>query len=210
MPKTKPFDHNLQQYESWFEKHKDLYDAELRAIRNILPSFENGIEVGVGSGLFAAPLGIWKGVEPSEVMAEKARTRGIDVVPGTAEDLEFKTRSLDMVLMVTTICFVDDALKSLSEAYRVLKPGGSLILAFIDANSSLGQEYEKKKTSSLFYEQANFFSTDQLITLCRQAGFGDFAFVQTMLGGDTQDQDLQIKEGYGQGGFVVIRAQKPR
>ncbi len=42
-----------------------------------------------------------------------------------------------------------------------------------------------------------------------QAGFGDFEFVQTIIGqpGKTFDLD-QVCEGYGKGAFVVLSARK--
>ena len=130
MPKTEPFEKHSEAYDEWFEKNRDLYEAELEAIRELIPPPEaEGMEVGVGSGKFAAPLGIKIGVEPSEKMAIKARKRGITVYPGIAEDLPFPDGRFDFVLMVTTICFVDDVIKSFVEAFRVLKPGGCIIVA---------------------------------------------------------------------------------
>ncbi|MDX9959582.1 MAG: class I SAM-dependent methyltransferase, partial [Spirochaetia bacterium] len=48
-----------------------------------------GMEVGVGSGNFAVPLGIGLGVEPSEEMARKAERQGIRVFRNVAEALPF-------------------------------------------------------------------------------------------------------------------------
>jgi SAM-dependent methyltransferase len=49
----------------------------------------SGVEIGVGTGLFAVPLGILIGVEPSPRMAELARYRGIEVLENVAEELPF-------------------------------------------------------------------------------------------------------------------------
>ncbi len=208
MAQIDPFEQNFEQYESWFEKHQDLYQAELKAMGKLLPPFHNGIEIGVGSGRFAAPLGIKKGVEPSGTMAQKARERGIEITKGFAEDLPLESGSFDLVMMVTSICFVDDALKSLQEAYRILDPNGFVLLGFVDATSRLGELYQQNRKTSRFYAQATFYSTDQMVNLCQQAGFGDFAFVQTLLGDDPKRPRLDITDGYGQGAFVVLRAKK--
>ena len=78
MPKTEPFEKYSDAYDEWFEKNRELYDAEVEAIRQLVPwPGANGVEVGVGSGKFAAPLGIKIGVEPSEKMAIKAEKQGI-------------------------------------------------------------------------------------------------------------------------------------
>jgi hypothetical protein len=85
VPKTEPFEKHSDAYDEWFEKNRDLYEAELEVIRQLIPSpgFE-GVEIGVGSGKFAAPVGIKNGVEPSEKMAIKARKQGINVCRGIA------------------------------------------------------------------------------------------------------------------------------
>jgi hypothetical protein len=58
MAKIEPFEEHAQQYEDWFERNRFAYESELRAVKTLLPEGGNGMEVGVGSGRFAAPLGI--------------------------------------------------------------------------------------------------------------------------------------------------------
>ncbi len=106
MPKTKVFETFSREYEEWFEKHSILYDAEIEAIRKLLPPFKNGIEIGVGSGRFAVPFDITTGVEPSAKMAEIAGSKGVEVIKGVAEDLPIGNETFDFVLMVTKIPLV--------------------------------------------------------------------------------------------------------
>ena len=73
-------------------------------------------------------------------MRELAIKRGLDVMDGTAEHLPYKDLHFNFVLFVT-ICHLDNVNEALKEAYRVLKNYGSIIIAFIDKNSSLGEEY---------------------------------------------------------------------
>jgi ubiquinone/menaquinone biosynthesis C-methylase UbiE len=120
MAKIKPFEEYTVRYEDWFERNKFGYRSELQAVRIQLPEKGEGAEIGVGTGRFAAPLGIKHGVEPSAKMREIAKQRGIDVMDGTAEKLPFDDSRFDYLLMVTTICFLDDVLGSLKEAYRVI------------------------------------------------------------------------------------------
>ena len=64
MPKIYPFQRHTGQYENWFAEHRWVYEAELRAVKDLLPESSRGLEVGVGTGRFAEPLGIKTGLEP--------------------------------------------------------------------------------------------------------------------------------------------------
>ena len=204
--RIKPFEEHYDRYEEWFEEHRYAYLSELEAVRRLIPKGE-GIEIGVGSGRFAEPLGIKQGVEPSKRMAEIARSRGIRAVDGVAEELPFEDESFDFVLMVTTICFLDDAEKALREAHRVLKPGGSIIIGFIDRESPLGKEYLKHKEENVFYREAAFYSVNDVLSLLEN--FKCVSALQTIFRPlDSIDSLEPVLEGYGKGSFVVIRAIK--
>jgi len=73
MAKTKAFENFSNEYDEWFEKNANLYNAELKLIKSLLKPFNNSLEVGVGTGKFAVPLNIITGVEPCPQMAEKSR-----------------------------------------------------------------------------------------------------------------------------------------
>ena len=209
MPKIEPFEKFTQEYEDWFVENKYTYQSEIKAIRSLLPDFKNGIEIGIGSGKFAIPLGINLGVDPSVKMTEIARSHGIKVIEGTGEDLPFKNNSFDLVLMVTTLCFLDDAMKAFSEIYRVLKKSGFFLNGFVDKNSKVGKMYQKKKNKSIFYKPAIFYSVEEVVSLLDKTGFKDFEFRQTIF--NVPDKIFRIedvKDGYGEGSFIVIKARK--
>lgn len=209
MARTKPFEEHALLYEDWFERNKFVYESELLAIRNQLSEKGTAVEIGVGSGRFAAPLGIKIGVEPAPTISKIAQNRGIEVICGVGEALPFDECQFDFALMVTTICFLDDIGVALKEAYRVLEPNGSLILGFIDKNSPLGKTYQKRKNESVFYNIATFYSVDEVINYLKRAGFRDFSFSQTIFRPLREIKDIEmIKEGYGEGSFVVVRAIK--
>ena len=209
MAKTEPFEKYSNKYEDWFEDNKYAYQSEINAIKDILPVFKNGIEIGVGSGKFALPFNIKLGIEPSAEMRRLAESRGITVLDGIAENLPLENEKFDLVLMVTTLCFLDDVKKAFSEVYRILKPEGYFVNGFVDKNSKIGKIYQKYKDRSIFYKEAVFFSTKEVVKLIDEAGFRKIEFRQTIFSPlDKINKVNIVKKGYGEGSFIVIRAQK--
>jgi SAM-dependent methyltransferase len=209
MPKISPFEKYADKYDEWFEKNRWVYEAELRAVKAMMPTGGHGLEIGVGTGRFAEPLGIKIGVDPSKRMREIAQKKGIRVLEGVAERLSFDDSRFDFVLIVTTICFVDDISKALLETYRILSDKGVLIIGFVDRNSKMGKTYLKRRKENVFYKEATFFSVDELVEYMNQAGFTDLRFNQTIFGILAETgEDEPVKTGYGKGSFVVIRGRK--
>jgi len=207
--KIEPFEKYASKYEDWFTKHRFAYESELKAIRQHLPQSRNGIEIGVGSGRFAAPLGIKFGIEPSAKMRGIAQKRGINVVGGVAEAVPFGNSIFDFALMVTTICFVDDLEASFKEAYRLLKSGAYLVIGFIDRDSLVGRLYEEHKRHNLFYQLATFYSVEEVVSVLEKTGFKDLTFSQTIFKKLSDIDKIEpVKPGYGEGSFVVVKAMK--
>jgi ubiquinone/menaquinone biosynthesis C-methylase UbiE len=206
MPKIAPFEQYADLYDDWFAEHSEMYEGELEAVRQLLPEKKGDwLEVGVGTGKFAVPFGVDYGLEPSPVMAERAEKAGIKVYAGVAEALPFEDERFEMVLMVTTVCFVDDLLLSLKEAFRVLKKNGSLLVGFVDKNSVLGRLYLKNRHKSKFYKDAVFYSASDIVKNIEYAG-GRFADSRQVI---IPNLSLsEVKSGYGEGSFVVIKGVK--
>ncbi len=207
-PKIAPFEQQADRYEAWFGRYPAAYQSELAAVREMVPAGE-GLEVGVGTGRFAGPLGIRVGVEPSARMRSIARQRGIDAIDGVAEALPYPDASFDVVLMVTTICFVNDLDASLREAHRVLSPGGHLVIGFIDRDSPLGRDYQVHRAESIFYVEASFYSAREVRVRLERADFSDLNFRQTIFTPLADVTALQpSRESHGQGSFVAVRANR--
>jgi len=201
MSESNVFDQNAEAYDSWYETHRELFLEELGAIKTLLPPGGAGLEIGVGTGRFAAALGISTGIEPSPAMTRIARKRGIEVFNATAEALPFEAESFDTILMVTTFCFVDDIHVALEEVRRVLKNGGSFVAGIIDRASEWGSRYLETKKANPFYEGARFYSAEEVISLLKQHGFESLQTQQTLFA----DGQKGLREGYGRDGFVAMR-----
>jgi len=203
------FNHSAREYDDWFVRNEMAYRSELAAVKAFLPLSGRGLEIGVGTGRFAGPLGIEVGVEPAKAMAAIARQRGIKVLEAYAEALPFEDASFDFVLMVTVLCFLADPFQALGEATRVLNPRGRLIIGLIDPDSPLGRAYEASKEKSKFYRQARFYTVSQVLIWLKDLGYQTPQTCQTIFQDSATVMAPQpVKEGHGEGVFVVIAGEK--
>lgn len=96
------------------------------------------LELAIGTGL---NLALYRsdvrltGIELSPAMLAVAKQRAAeldreaDLRLGDAEELEFADASFDTVICTYALCTIPDDRKAISEAHRVLRPGGKLVLA---------------------------------------------------------------------------------
>ncbi len=209
MERSGPFERYADEYDRWFDEHPRIYRAEIQAVGRFLPLPGLGIEVGVGTGRFAAPFGVGIGVDPARPMVQRARRRGLTVCQAWGERLPFRAGQFDYALLVTVICFVPDPLALLREVHRVLRAGGPVIIGWIARESPLGRLYERRREHSRFYREATFHTVSEVVGYVRQAGFGQMRFSQTLFGIPGEDPAVfQVRDGYGEGAFVVLQAVK--
>ena len=178
--RTSKFATEPHRYDDWFVRHAAAYQSELLAVRVLLPWEGLGLAIGVGTGRFAAPLGVQVGIDTAPALLDYAANRGISCVQGVAEALPFADSSFDYALSVTTICFVDDAIAMLTEAHRTLKPGGELVIGFIDRTSKLGRHYLAQQADNVFYREATFYSASEVKQLLSDSGLTRPVWVQTL------------------------------
>ena len=111
----------------------------LKTRRQIVPQASGAVlELGMGAGANLAyydrarVAGI-SAVEPSSAMRERtlkvAAAAGleVDLRDGVGEALPFADQSFDCVVCTYTLCSVQDVAQTLTEARRVLKPGGRFL-----------------------------------------------------------------------------------
>jgi ubiquinone/menaquinone biosynthesis C-methylase UbiE len=97
------------------------------------------LDIGIGSGLnlpfYGQQADHVYGVDPSPELLRFAQERAqktpvpVELLRGSGEALPLGDKSIDTVVMTFTLCTVDDALRTLAEIRRVLKPGGALLFA---------------------------------------------------------------------------------
>ncbi|MFO7847732.1 MAG: class I SAM-dependent methyltransferase [Balneolaceae bacterium] len=199
------FDQNSKEYDQWFNDHPVWFQSELNALDKVVPSDGFGLEIGIGTGRFAEKCGIDRGIDPSENMARIAEKRGVKSFLAKAENMPFLSDSFDFAVMITTVCFLDDILQAFRETARVLKPNGHFIIGMIDKDSPLGQKYQQYKEDNPFYRDAHFHSVSEITESLENTGFGDFEFWQTLITA-SEEKPEEPQPGYGEGGFVVIKA----
>ena len=95
------------------------------------------LEIGLGSALnlphYGAAATEIVGLEPSAPLLAKARSaiagssRQVVLIEGSAEAIPLDAHSVDTVLTTWTLCSIPNVAAALTEARRVLRPGGQLL-----------------------------------------------------------------------------------
>ncbi len=197
-----PFEIFVERYDRWFETDygRKAFEIELFCLSRVVQKAQKSLEVGVGTGRFAEKLGIGYGIDIALNPLKKARGRGIKVALAKAENLPFKEDSLDLVALIVTLCFVENPRQVLEECWRVLRPGGKLVLGVIPRESPLGEYYIKKaKAGHVFYSMARFYSEREIDSMLHP-----FRLERTLR--VTIPAHGEIPEGY----FLCKLASKPR
>jgi 2-polyprenyl-3-methyl-5-hydroxy-6-metoxy-1,4-benzoquinol methylase len=97
--------------------------------------FKTALDVGCGEGRLCRMLrarGIAAtGVDPTGTLLRTARERDLagDYREGRAETLEFADGSFDLVVSYLTLIDIPDIRQAIPQMVRVLKPGGTLLIA---------------------------------------------------------------------------------
>ncbi|MGH2683396.1 MAG: class I SAM-dependent methyltransferase [Actinomycetota bacterium] len=131
-----------------YERFAHRYDRSVRFWERVLGLDEGRrwvaarargevLEIGIGTGrnlpYYPADAGI-TGVDLSSAMLDQARRRlrelgrDVDLKVGDAQALDLPDEAYDTVVVTLALCSVPDERRALSEAYRVLRPGGALLL----------------------------------------------------------------------------------
>ena len=197
------FEKKYKEYDLWYKKNPLVFESELLALQKTVPVTGRGIEIGVGTGRFASALNIKYGIDPSRNMLKLARRRGVLVKRAAGENIPFGENTFDYAVLIFSLCFLKNPLKVFKEIKRILKPGGKLIVGFIDKKSQLGKRYAAENNE--YYRNAMFYTAAQTMKLYKTTGFLVTNIYQTII---MMPETIEViekpKRGSGSGGFVVI------
>ncbi|HET6459816.1 MAG TPA: class I SAM-dependent methyltransferase [Syntrophales bacterium] len=203
-----------EKYDAWYdsEEGRPLYESELKCLKPRLEhAFTPVLEIGVGTGRFAMHFPNIIGVDPAENALKMAEKRGIKTVHAYGENLPFEDETFGCVLIIATLCFVEDPLKVLKEAKRVLKPDGSIIIGVIPKDSPWGTFYEEKKQQgSSFYSKARFNTFYDIKMMIEASGLIVAGIRSTLLQrpGEPRVIEEPVEGYFRDAGFLCIEAKR--
>lgn len=201
----------MEQYDRWIDQYPAVFESKLLAIKAVWPCGEKlvSVEIGTVSGRLAGALCIHEGLQTATGLETPAGEIPVATIPGLAEDLPYENEQADVILMNGCISQVKDVPRALNEAYRVLKPGGMLVLSFIDRSSLLASHYETHLSQGAFLPYTHLYTADEVKALLSDAGFQQPDFFQTLFGSlHTITGVQQPRPGYGEGSFIVAKCIK--
>ncbi len=205
------FDKLASEYDNWYIHHRITALNEVNLVKSMLAYTRKPcLEIGVGSGFFASYVDCMYGVDPSVSMLTIARGRGVEVALGRGERLPIASSSVGTVLIVVTICFLDDPEETLHEAWRILTPSGSLVTCIVPRESPWGSLYvELGKSGHPFYSKARFYSVEELVRMSESVGFRVESIKATLTYKPWEpERPDRIVEYTGYEGFTCIRFNK--
>ena len=183
------YDDIAELYDSRYNQSrgKAYYRHICRHVLARIPHGKRILDLGCGTGLFLAAYeeqgGCGTGLDISRGMLDKARSRctASDVTLGNAEILPFRNDSFDAVTSLLAFSYVHRPEDLLSEAWRVLRPGGSLAICTLGKHfltSGLPAVYTVAEVIKLrrigmgaFGER--YYDRSEMIGLLEDAGFSE-------------------------------------
>ncbi len=205
------FNERALDYDFWYSKNKVTAINEVRLVKSLMHETAHPcIEIGVGSGYFASKVNCHIGLDPSIEMLRLAQRRKIEVILGRAEKIPLLDNSMGTVLIIVSICFMDNPHEALQEVYRILKKNGSLITCIVPSESPWGMYYrELGAQGHPFYSLARFFTLRQLMDIASNTGFRVESIRAILTYAPWEEPRPEEPVEYtGREGFVCVRFRK--
>ena len=213
-PTAQAFEDLAERYDAWYdtESGRVLFDLELGVLRPLLAGTAGPrLEAVVGSGRFAAALGLDVGLDPAEAPLRLAKARGVRVLRGVGSQLPFRDNTFGAVALIVTLCFVENPAGVLAEVGRVLRPGGRLVVGLVPLDSAWGRSYEEKgRSGHPFYRHARFQTLAEHRRMLATAGFRLVEARSTLFQAPSEEPVVEpVQSGAVAGaGFVALAARR--
>jgi SAM-dependent methyltransferase len=152
------------------------YEATRAILADLFPARGNLLEVGSGLGFllhfFKEDGWITTGVDPDPLGCQHARAiLGLNVIADTLPNAKCPTDAYDVALMMHVIEHVPDPCQTLSELFRILRPGGILVLETPRYDTLAFKLLGHRERSVLCEGHVYFFTTDTLEQIAQKVGF---------------------------------------
>jgi SAM-dependent methyltransferase len=184
---------------------------------------ETVLDLGSGAGFdaflaarLAGPTGKVIGVDMTPEMISKARANArtagytnVEFRPGLIEDMPVETGSVDVVISNCVINLSPDKSKVFAEAYRVLKPGGRMLVSDLVLTRELSPALSQS-IDAWTGCVAGAALKETYLKLARDAGFSNVEIVDERkydVGLDVLDDDLR-DEAFAAVASVKVRGKK--
>ena len=189
----------LEDSHFWFRGKRFFIYTYLQKIKAPLKKI---LDLGSGTGAttkFLENFGIVTGLEKNLYAISLARKRGLKIIQGEAANLPFKKNSFDLVTVFDVLYHknIKDINVVLKEIYRVLKPGGYLLItdcAFAFLSGKHSQELQESRRFTLksldnILNQASFqiVASSYMYTLLLPLIFLKRNFFDRLFTGKTSD-----------------------
>lgn len=152
-----------------------IWDAYLERIGKFLPNKGKLLDVGAATGVFlqAAKKRSWAvdGIELVDWAAQKAREADLEVKTGVLSDFSQEMVDFDVVTYFDVLEHLSDPDDELRLVYKILKPGGLLIINTPDAGSWLARILGKRWHLLTPPEHLIIFNRNNLTQLLKDRGF---------------------------------------
>ncbi|RDV82863.1 class I SAM-dependent methyltransferase [Ammonifex thiophilus] len=170
------FDAYARHYDDWYSTPRGrlAWELEWRCLQKLLSlrPGEKVLDAGCGTGIVSRALAAdgaeVTGIDISPAMLAVAREKsaGTDItyLEGDITSLPFPDASYDAVVCFTTLEFVAEPERALEEMWRVLKPGGRLIVGVLNRQSS----WARRRKGKGIFAYAHFYSAEELERLIRK------------------------------------------
>lgn len=160
-----------------------------RYLIRALPHQGRLLDIGCGTGLFIEKYlktgGTAVGLDISSRMVERARDRldTCSFAVGNGETLPFRDNSFDGISSLLVFSYVQNPEQMLSEAYRVLRPGGAIAICTLGKKlitrgiPALYQISEKIKVKHVVMKNfgEHYYNEDEMYALFDANGFSDIS-----------------------------------